>query len=764
MKMKNQGKRIGKIIVWAAAILIFAALARAELYEPHKKSVLPPPTPEEFERMKADRPVMLQKLIESKNQLAGYKMGALQSYTEPTPNMFDWDVLYYEINIDLDFSSEFLIGHTTTTLASLVDGLDRIDLNAASFFDISSVMYNDTLSLSWNWVDWFYLTCYLPEVLDSGEQCRITVFYSCYPNDGGAMMFYYDLGSHVCFTSCEPFWSRFWWPCKDWPFDKPDSVDIVATHPDNHTFVSNGLMRSRVDNGNGTATTNWHTRYPVATYLVFVGCTDYGRLDQSWEYAPGQFMPIEQYYYPGAPPDYDWSSAYFFKNFTIPSLEAHSYWFTLYPFIEEKYGHNHFGWGGAMEHQTCTSISAYFNTDWVIAHELAHQWGGDLVTCRDFHHMWLNEGFASYAECLAAKYHYGDEIWKEWLMTQKHLDAGTPYVENLELDNVFDGVTVYDKGSWIFYMLHMILGDEGFRTAMDNYFHDPELAFASAYTCDLERVCASVYGAPMDWFFDTWVYYPGNPEYYYSYMYEENLKGDGYKVNLFIDQRQTYTAFTMPVEMIAYAGGYDTTFTVFNDMRSQLVQFDLPNPPDSILLDPYEKILRRVTFEPGFSVHIVGQHLPDAYLGTPYSVEIESVGGTPPFTWSKASGQLPYGTTLQNIGSGNALIAGTPTFASDYSFTLRLEDSSDPTQVSQCSFAITVLPPPPICGDVNGDQAVNVADIVYLINYVYLQGPVPDPLETGDVNCDGKISLTDIIYLVNYIFRGGAEPCAGCPL
>lgn len=756
--------RITKLIVCAALVLILAVAAQAELYQPHQKTVLTPPSQEEFEQMKADRPVMLQNLIDSKTRLSSYKLGMLQSYTEPTPNMFDWDVLYYQIDIDLDFAYERLEGNVAITLASLVDGLDRIDINAGSIFSITSIEYNDSIFLNWNWGDWYYLTCYLPEVLDSGEECRITVNYSCYPNDGGAMVYYYDEGSHVCFTSCEPYWSRFWWPCKDWPFDKPDSLDIVATHPDNYTFVSNGLMRARVDNGDGTATTNWHTRYPVATYLVFVGCTDYGRFDQSWEYAPGQFMPIEQYYYPGYPPDFNWSSAYFYKHFTIPSLEALSYWHTLYPFIEEKYGHNHFGWGGAMEHQTCTSISPTFCTDWVIAHELAHQWGGDLVTCRDFHHMWLNEGFASYSEALYYKYHYGDEQWKSWLDGQKHLDAGTPYVEDLEHDNVFDGVTVYDKGSWLFYMLHMILGDDDFRIAMDNYFHDPELAFASAYTSDLERVCSEVYGAPMDWFFDKWVYCPGNPEYLYSYMYEENLKADSYKISLFVDQIQAYTFFPMPVEIVVYGAGYDTSLTVFNNTPGQVFQFDLPVSPDSILLDPNEKILRRVTFEPDFGVHIVGKQLPDAYLGTPYSVEIESVGGTPPFSWSKVGGQLPYGLTISDDGSCDMILEGTPTYASDYSFTLRIEDSSDPVRISQCIFQLVVNPPPPICGDANGDQEVNVTDIVSMINYIYLGGPVPDPEEVGDVNCDGKISLTDIIYLVNYIFRGGDEPCHDCPM
>ena len=753
-------KKIISIFLFCIISLSFSV--SAELYEPYEKSSVPEMSMEQFQDLLDHRVENHACMKKAEHYMDQVKFNMYQSYTEPTLNQLKYDVKHYEINVNLDFDNAFISGSSTTTFECLEDGLTIFDLNLGSIFSVSQVVLNGTINLNYSQSDWFLLTCNLPEAMDSGQIASVEVFYSGYPNQWGAMQFIYLYGSDLCYTSVEPFDARFWWPCKDFPYDKADSVDVIVTHPSDFTLVSNGLLQGITDNGNGTSTTHWHEKYPITTYLITIGCAQYERFDQSWEYEPGQFLPIESYYLPGAPPTATWSSAYYFQNYTIPSLEALSYYYTLYPFIEEKYGHNHYNWGGAMEHQTMTSIMPTFNSEYVIAHECSHQWGGDLITCHNFHHMWLNEGFATYSESLYFKYHYGEQYARMWLDSQKHLNAGTPYVEDLENDNVFDGTTVYDKGGWVFYMLNMVLGDEGFRTAMDQYFHDPDLAFGAAYTSDLQRVCENVYGAPMDWFFDRWVYNPGNPIYQYSYMSEENTSKGNYSVNLFIEQIQTFDVFIMPLEVQVFYGGTDTIFTVFNDVRGQLVQFDLPQAPTNIKLDPQEKILREIIYDPEFKVHIIGKDLEDAYVGTAHYIDFHTIGGTPPFNWSKASGQVPYGMTFH--GGASAYLDGTPNYAADYSFKLRVEDSSDPVQISEYTFKIKVNPPRPICGDTNGDQKVGIGDAVYLINYIYVGGSAPSDETGADVSCDGKVSLVDVIYMINYVFRGGNEPCAGCPM
>jgi len=408
-------------------------------------------------------------------------------------------------------------------------------------------------------------------------------------------------------------------------------------------------------------------------------------------------MPIQNYSYDGISRYNQNYSLYYMINYSQPSLEALSYYYTLYPFADEKYGHNHYGWTGAMEHQTLTSISPGFNTEYVIAHELGHQWAGDLVTCANFHHMWLNEGFASYSEALYFKYHYGDGYYKSWLNGQKHLDVGTPYVEDLVNDDMFDNQTVYDKGSWVVYMLHMVMGDSLFLEAMDNYFHDPDLEYGTAFTSDLEEACEEIYDSQMDWFFDQWVYFPGNPDYVYSYQYEADTIEGGYDLYLLLRQAQEWTVFTMPVDIEIQGSGYDTAFTVFNNQRGQVWEIDVPNPPTSIQIDPDEKILRTVSYDPEFALGILATKQVDtAVIGVPYLAEYGVVGGLPDYTWNKITGQFPYGLSLAD-SSYKAVLSGTPIWTSDYHFTLEVLDSDEPPLADTMSFTIVVIegPEPP---------------------------------------------------------------------
>ncbi len=151
---------------------------------------------------------------------------------------------------------------------------------------------------------------------------------------------------------------------------------------------------------------------------------------------------------------------------------------------------------------------------------------------------------------------------------------------------------------------------------------------------------------------------------------------------------------------------------------------------------------------------------PTGNVGRHYEFDLQAFGGTKPHHWNKISGQIPYGCEF--VGDTIGKIQGVPNFASTFYVAIEMHDSGDPMMADTMKFAFKIDPPLPMCGDANADQTVTVSDAVYLINYVFMQGPEPDPFEVGDVNCDGKISLVDIIYIVNYVFKSGPEPCAGC--
>ncbi len=690
MSLKNTAGFIAFLIF---AILIFQPSAEAELLQTYR-GTLDPPDAEEWQQMleqRLEKHACMHKTEKFQNNL---KSTLVSTNIEPTTNQNKVDILYYKIAIELDFSSYTIDGYVESRLKALYDNTNAVDFNLTNnggLLNVSAVYLNGSPISNYNH-NAELLTIYLGQSFSVGDEFTVKVEYGGTPGfDGTDGLQFYSWGSvPVAYTNCEPWGSRLWWPCEDHPNDKPDSIDILITHPSGYLAASNGVKISSTSNGDGTYTTHWSHKYPIATYLVSLGCTDYNLFTDTWEYAPGQTMPIETYGYPGISQHSQYYSVYYALNYTNPSLEALSYWFTLYPFIDEKYGHSNYGWGGAMEHQTLTSISPYFDSEYVIAHELGHQWAGDQVTCRTFHHMWLNEGFASYSEALYFKYHYGENYYKSWLEGQKHLDAGTPYVEDLINDDIFDGITVYDKGSWVVYMLHQVMGDSLFREALDSYFNHPLYSYGDASTEDLSAVCSQVYGQDMGWFFNSWIYQPGNPNYVYAFQHEADTVNGGYDMYLLIKQEQAGAIFPMPIDVNIFAGGYDTSLTVFNSQRGQVWQFDVPNPPDSVQIDPDEKILRTVEFSEEFQMAILASKEVDtAYVGQPYYMEFSAVAGVPDYDWSLVTGQFPYGLTFHN--ENTAYLDGTPTWASDFQFTLAVEDSDTPPNADTITIRIYVL-------------------------------------------------------------------------
>ena len=720
-----------------------------------------PPTEEEMQQMIAERDT---------HHACKQKAGALsQKYDAarspmlvfyPTSNMYDYDALYYKIDIEIDMSSETVDGYVEMRCKSLVAGLSYVDMTLTTSLSVTSARLNGTSQTFSHSTE--ILTVNFDETFDVGEEFTVRIDYNGAPEysnlDG--MDFYTIWSRKVCYTNCEPFGARNWWPCKDFPFDKPDDgADIIITHPTTYggytmDLISNGLLQSITNNG-ATTTTHWKENHPITTYLVALVLTDFNQTVQNWEYEPGQFMPVEHNYYPNAPPSASGYSTWYMVNYTIPSLDALSYYWGRYPFYDEKYGHMHYGWGGAMEHQTCTSISPYFNTEYVIAHELAHQWAGDNVTCKTFNHMWLNEGYASYSEVLYFEYTYGWPTAKSWLFSQRHINAGTPYVENIETDNMFDGVTVYDKGSWLVHMLRNQMGDDLFFPAMQHYFHTSEFAGKSADTDDLNSVCSEYFGSDMSWFFDAWVYQEDQPNYEYSYQYEESAKSTDYIVYFYLAQNNTDGIFPMAVDIVAFAGDYDSSFTIWNDSQAEMYIFNLPNPPDSFWIDPDDKILKTVNEIP-WSMRIAVSQVPDAVLGELYSFTFTVIGGVPDYSWEKTLGQFPFNMTFDYA---TGVLSGTPTWPADYFFRLRCTDSDSPPNTDERRFLMKVIEPGIARGDVDDSGEIDIDDVVYLIEYIFGGGPAPDPIEKGDVDCSGGVDIDDVVYLINYIFGGGPPPC-----
>ena len=259
----------------------------------------------------------------------------------------------------------------------------------------------------------------------------------------------------------------------------------------------------------------------------------------------------------------------------------------------------------------------------------------------------------------------------------------------------------------------------------------------------------------LDYFFDEWIYGTYYPRYRYSWIYQTAESGY-YNVYLHLDQYQTTepTHFTMPVDITITAGGEDTTFVVFNDPRHKDFQFRVSGVPSNLEVDKDEWILR-YTSSTSYTLNIVTT---DLLLGTQFASYQETLvakGGTLPYKWSVESGNLPDGLDLDSL---TGVISGIPPEADSFDFTLKVTDSDVPPDTDSQKLYIIIVEGSFTRGDVNLDGKINVEDVVYLINYLFAEGPEPIPRESGDVNCDGLVNIVDVIYLINYLFMGGPPP------
>lgn len=515
------------------------------------------------------------------------------------PDTSGIDALYYDLNLIITTAPQNLEGTVTGRFRSAKNGLARVKLD----FDKSPNWRNFSVTgnaASWTHAD-YVLEVQLDRVYNLGEAFEITTHYSGVPAQSGFKGFGFDTnqyGDMVVSTLSEPFLARTWWPCKDDPSDKADSVRLSVTVPDNMFVGSNGLLLANINNGNGTKTFVWKESYPITTYLVSLAISNYATFSDRFEYAPGQFLPLEYYVYPAQ------LNAARTAFATLPNmLRIFSNLFGEYPFIKEKYGHAVFPWGGAMEHQTLTSIgSVSTSAEWVYAHELSHQWFGDLVTCDNWGDIWLNEGFATYSEALYYRELNGVQGYHNYMNSRLGgmSSWGRDPIYRYNTDDVWYifSRTVYDKGGWVLHALRHVVGDSAFLKILHDYPNDPTFKFKSANTAQFRDYCEQVAGTDLDYFFQQWIYEPYFPVYRWGYAVTP-VQG-GYSLYLEIRQTQSQVSaeynhlYKMPIDIRArYGDGSTQTFVVWDSLAVQSFRLPLAQSPVAVSFDPDNWILKQ---------------------------------------------------------------------------------------------------------------------------------------------------------------------------
>ncbi|TMQ52150.1 MAG: hypothetical protein E6K73_03680 [Candidatus Eisenbacteria bacterium] len=502
--------------------------------------------------------------------------------TFQTANQSAYDVRTYDLDLNANPNIPLLTGSVKVRATVLTGPLTTMELDFYSNMAVDSVRAGGvpaSFSRSGN-----LLIVNLDRPYATGETMEVKVSYHGLPT-GGSFAFDSANGRSLIWSLSEPFGARTWWPCKDYPSDKADSVDVRVSVPSGMITASNGNLLESSDDGT-TARTHWKERYPITTYLVSVTSYAYTVYSDWYHSTSTDSMEIRFFIYP------ENAASTANVNSKIKNMiAAFAARFGPYPFLAEKYGEAEFNWGGGMEHQTCTSLGVFF--EYVIAHELSHQWWGDMVTCRDFHHVWLNEGFATYSEALWAEANSGASGYLSDLMGNQYFGAGTIYVPDENNENrVFSSNLSYNKPSWVLHMLRHVLGDATFFAALHAYYQ--QYQYRTAVTEEFRDVCEAVSGRDLHRFFQEWIY----GEYYPNYQFGSSwiaAPGGGYDVSLVLEQTQTWQLFWMPVDVTVNTPAGPQTFVVMDSLAHQAFSLHVAQRPDSVQIDPFSWILRRVT-------------------------------------------------------------------------------------------------------------------------------------------------------------------------
>jgi hypothetical protein len=684
--------------------------------------------------------------------LTAYKTAPAIGY-----NQIEYDVIYYNIDLRVDVPSTTLYGNVKMSAKSLVDGLDTVEVDFDATMTIDSVYLDNGSLLSYSHSG-YRVTVALDKSYNTDSIFSFIIRYHGTPASGGFQGFSFDWRNSVPVVSSlsEPYLARTWWPCKDRPDDKADSLDIAVTCDTALFCASNGTFIDTVRNGDGTWTFQYQVRYPITTYLFSVAMSNYRVWKDWYHYTPTDSMEIVNHVYPD---QYAYSLSHW--NITPYAIGVFADIFGEYPFLNEKYGHANFEWGGGMEHQTVTSMAGNWFGFYepVVVHELSHQWWGDMITCNNWHEIWLNEGFASYSEALYYEVKNGTASYHSYMNGMAFTGGGTIYIYDTTSVNIIFGSIVYDKAAWLLHMLRHIVGDTDFFAILQTYYNSI-YKYDDVNSEQFKNLCESISGEELDYFFDEWLYGTYYPQYYYSFRSELDPSDNKYWTFLHLEQVQSTTppVFAMPLDLKFTFSPTDTfTTVIFNDVKRQTYIFKNDNPPSDITPDPMDWILKS-RLKLSWTYYLIPFPLDSGQQYSPYTDSIIVRGGSGTNRFAVISGTFPPGLVLDSM---TGIISGSPTASGEFDFMIRANEYLTNNQDS-LNYHLSIESAPGVPGDANNNGLVNIQDITFLINYLYKSGPPPPIPGLADPNNSCTINIQDITYLINYLYKGGPAPLFGC--
>jgi len=490
-----------------------------------------------------------------------------------------YDMIYHRMALNVDPAVRAIEG-TVTHIFRATSEINTLAFDLSSDLVVDSIIYHDAQLSGVSEND--LLAIALPQPIAEGVLDSITISWSGIPPVAGLGSFTQAThsGTPVLWTLSEPYGASDWWPCKEDLEDKADSLDMYVTVPNGQRVASNGLLMSQDFVGSDAVRFHWRHRYPIAHYLIAFATTNYA-VYSDFVQLQDRVVEVQNYVYPE-----DSLAATEDTPMLIAQMQLYSDLFGEYPFANEQYGHAQFNYGGGMEHQTMSFMGGFSFE--LMAHELAHQWFGDKVTCGSWEDLWLNEGFATYLSGICYE-HLVPEKWLQFKYSQRdnitsRPDGSVRVQDTTDIPRLFSGRLTYAKGAFLVHMLRWVCGDDAFYAGCRNYLADPALQYGSARTPQLKAHLETSSGMDLTEFFADWYYGEGYP--IYKIRWSQDLNNT---VTVEVDQTTSHSSvpfFEMPIPIRFTNGATDTTFVLDHTYSGQRFTLQLPFLADSAQFDP----------------------------------------------------------------------------------------------------------------------------------------------------------------------------------
>jgi aminopeptidase N len=530
-------------------------------------------------------------------------IGATAWADDPYARSRDYDLQNARIALCFDLERRKVMGEVTHTLAALRDGLPRLTFDSVALA-ILSVAVNGQPAKFETTATQLLVTLDRPAKL--GERFEVSIRYEGRPRKG----FYFVLPDknypdrpREVWTQGEAEDTRYYIPIYDYPNDRT-STEMILTVPRDWVTVSNGKLVGVTGTAGGMKTWHWKQSQPHSTYLISLVAGEFELMKETWRNIP------VTYYVPRGSGDRVKPT---FAR-TEKMLEFYADLLGV-PYPWDQYAQtavDDFVVGG-MENTSATTLTtsvlvhpqlageSLMGSDGVVSHEMAHQWFGDLVTCKDWANLWLNEGFATYFATLWEEHFYGaDEaaysLWRSrngWMNSQRLYPV--PIVTRNFTDATEYAGNLYTKAGWVLHMLRQQLGDAGFYAALKHYLQT--YRGQNVVSADLAKAIEEATATNVDAFFDQWIYGAGAPRFEVRYAYDDAAR----HVKLEVKQTQKVEGrvgvFRAPVEIEITTTEGKKSLPVTITRASETYTFPVEGPPRLVLFDKGNKILKSVEFQ-----------------------------------------------------------------------------------------------------------------------------------------------------------------------